>query len=229
PPDFKSQLDISLSDGLVQTAILQHWAHRIEIAFQSGAAKSALHDALIVGIDLEWYEHDANYITEIGISVLDPRYVTRKGSAWDVLRSMTTHHVRVCEHAHMINSDFCQGSPEDFQFGKTSFVAVDEAKNVLRETFIQLDGRGPRPIIFVGHAVENDVAMTKDRFGFDIAKLETVAATVDTQVLAAEYGVVQRPKKAKLSQVLEKLGISEPSLHNAGNDIVCTMIAALLM
>tara|TARA_R110002003_G_scaffold62_16_gene5693 strand:+ start:43541 stop:44650 length:1110 start_codon:yes stop_codon:yes gene_type:complete len=230
PPNLKSQLDTARGQGLTQTAILQHWLHRHEIPFVFSAAKAALRNALIVGLDVEWYEHDATCITEVGVSILDPRFITDRASAWNVLKSSINYHARIKSTAHMVNSDFCAGYPEEFQFGKTTFVDMEEAKNMLRHSFIRFDVRGrPRPIIFVGHAVENDVKMIKQRFGLDIFSLGVVVATIDTQVLAAENGLVSGPKKLKLSQLLAKFRITEPYLHNGGNDIFCTMIAALLI
>ncbi|KAL1799514.1 hypothetical protein ACET3X_003551 [Alternaria dauci] len=203
-----------------------------EIPLDSAAAVTALRDAVIVALDAEWYEHDDTFITELGASILDPRSLPQplSSSAWDVLSSMENHHVRIKPHAHLINKDLCKGYPEAFQFGRTTFVGINEAKTMLKNIFTRRDELGNlRPVIFVGHAVDNDNEMIKSRFGLDLEELGTIVATVDTQVLAVEHGLIGPSRKMRLSNLLARYDIEEPYLHNAGNDVVCTMVAALLM
>jgi hypothetical protein len=232
PRELKYRIESELSQGLTQSAILQHWLKRTgrDIPLGSAAAVVALQDAVIVASDAEWYEHDDSFITEIGLSILDPRSIPQpiSSSPWSILSSMENHHVRIKPHAHLVNKDLCEGHPEAFQFGSTTFASVDEAKDMLRRMFTRRDQYGNlRPVIFMGHAVDNDYEMIKSRFGLE--ELATIVATIDTQVLAVEHGLVSPSRKMRLSTLLGEHGIEELYLHNAGNDIVCTMIAALLM
>lgn len=232
--DLKSLIEAELYQGLTQSAILQHWLKRSgsEIPLGSAAAAAALQDAVIVASDAEWYEYDDHFITELGISVLDPRSIPQPISAspWGILTSMENYHVRIQPHAHLTNKDLCEGHPDAFQFGSTTFVSVNEAKEMLRNLFTRRDAYGNlRPVIFVGHAVSNDYEVIKSRFGLDLEELGTIAATIDTQVLAVEHGLVNPSRKIRLPHLLSEYDIEEPYLHNAGNDIVCTMIAAFLM
>lgn len=234
PKRLESHIETQLYQGLTQSAILQHWMKSpgSEIPLGSAAAVAALQDAVIVSLDAEWYEHDDNFITELGASVLDPRFISQpiSSSAWDILSSMENHHVRIKPHAHLINKDLCKGYPEAFQFGWTTFVHVDEARAMLHDIFTRRDEFGNlRPVIFVGHAIDNDYEIIKSRFGLDLQQLGTIVATIDTQVLAVEHGLIEPSRKMRLSNLLAKYNIEEPYLHNAGNDIVCTMIAAFLM
>ncbi|KAI4713926.1 hypothetical protein J4E89_001375 [Alternaria sp. Ai002NY15] len=234
PRELKSLIEAELHQGLTQSAILQHWMKRSgsEIPLGSAAAAAALQDAIIVASDAEWYEHDDHFITELGISVLDPRSVPQpfSSSPWSILPSMENYHVRIKPHAHLTNKDLCEGHPDAFQFGSTTFVSVKEAKEMLRSVFTRRDIYGNlRPIIFVGHAVSNDYEVIKSRFGLDLEELGTIVATIDTQVLAVEHGLVNPSRKIRLAHLLAEYDIKEPYLHNAGNDIVCTMIAAFLM
>ncbi|KAI4961167.1 hypothetical protein J4E86_000193 [Alternaria arbusti] len=234
PRELKSLIAAELHQGLTQSAILQHWMQRCgsEIPLGSAAAAAALQDAIIVASDAEWYEHDDHFITELGISVLNPRSVpqTFSSSPWGILTSMENYHVRIKPHAHLTNKDLCEGHPDAFQFGSTTFVSVKEAKEMLRSVFTRRDIYGNlRPIIFVGHAVSNDYEVIKSRFGLDLEELGTIVATIDTQVLAVEHGLVNPSRKIRLAHLLSEYDIKEPYLHNAGNDIVCTMIAAFLM
>ncbi|KAI4664202.1 uncharacterized protein J4E79_003704 [Alternaria viburni] len=234
PRELKSLIEAELHQGLTQSAILQHWMKRSgsEIPLGSAAAAAALQDAIIVASDAEWYEHDDHFITELGISVLDPRSVPQpfSSSPWGILTSMENYHVRIKPHAHLTNKDLCEGHPDAFQFGSTTFVSVKEAKEMLRSIFTRRDIYGNlRPIIFVGHAVSNDYEVIKSRFGLDLEEIGTIVATIDTQVLAVEHGLVNPSRKIRLAHLLAEYDIKEPYLHNAGNDIVCTMIAAFLM
>ncbi|KAI4941349.1 hypothetical protein J4E91_010794 [Alternaria rosae] len=234
PRELKPLIEAELYQGLTQSAILQHWMKRpgSEIPLGSAVVAAALQDAVIVASDAEWYEHDDHFITELGISVLDPRSVPQPitASPWSILTSMENYHVRIKPHAHLTNKDLCEGHPDAFQFGSTTFVSVNEAKEMLRNLFTRRDVYGNlRPVIFVGHAVSNDYEAIKSRFGLDLEELGTIVATIDTQVLAVEHGLVNPSRRIRLAHLLSGYDIEEPYLHNAGNDIVCTMIAAFLM
>jgi DNA polymerase III epsilon subunit-like protein len=234
PRELKSLIETEMYRGLTQSAILQHCMklNGSEIPFGSAAAVAALQDAIIVASDAEWYEHDDHFITELGMSVLDPRSIPQQTSSspWSILSSMENYHVRIKPHAHLTNKDLCSGHADAFQFGSTTFVDVDEAKAMLHDLFTRRDAYGNlRPVIFVGHAVSNDYEVIKSRFGLDLEELGTIVATIDTQVLAVEHGLVNPSRKIRLSHLLSEFGIEEKYLHNAGNDIVCTMIAAFLM
>ena len=228
--NLRKIIGVGLDHGITQSAILQHWL-RIQ-PFLLGGLETAdlLRDALVIGLDVEWYEKDSSYITEIGLLILDPRSVNDWSSPWAVLRTMITHHVRIRANAHLINSECCKGYPESFEFGETSFISSQEATAMLRKTFTHFDGSGHlRPIIFVGHAVGNDTKMIKERFALDVEGLGMVVATIDTQVLAMESGLALLGRQKKLRDLLEHFGIKEDYLHNAGNDAVCTMTGAFLM
>ena len=230
PKDLNFVISTGIHQGLSQIALLQHWLRLSAIPFDPSAAKAALRDAIIVGLDAEWWEHDSSYITELGVSILDPRFISDWDSPWTVLQSMVTQHVRIKPNAHLMNSELCRGFPDNFEFGKTSFVDMEQAKEMLRCSFLRFDNHGrPRPVIFIGHAVDNDAKIIKERFGLDIEALGVVVATIDTQVLAAGTGLAHGPRKIKLCDLLAKYNICELYLHNGGNDIVCTMVAAFLM
>jgi ribosomal protein S27E len=84
-------------------------------------------------------------------------------------------------------------------------------------------------VVFVGHAVENDIKIVKDHFNLDVDALRVIAATIDTQVLAVEAQIVAPGKKVKLGDLMASAGLVETYLHNGGNDTVCTMIMAFLL
>jgi hypothetical protein len=232
----KSVIEREKQNGLTQSQIVQHWLKTHTHEFSGNqAASTKLWDAVLVGLDVEWYEWDKNSITELGISILDPRKLLNKDtnnsvSAWIALREMVNHHVRIRPNAHLVNGEKCLGYPDNFQFGKTSFVSAAEAKQLLTKAFTHLDSAGnKRPVIFCGHAVDNDAQMMKEKFDFDIDGLQVVIATIDSQAIAIEAGLFDAVRLPNLKNLLAKYEISEPYLHNAGNDIVCSIMAALIV
>ncbi|USP79643.1 hypothetical protein yc1106_06917 [Curvularia clavata] len=224
-------------DNLNQSAILQHWLGisskaRPSHSSQNTAALNALQDAIIVALDVEWFEHDSSLITELGVSILDPRDLPSSGtqSPWSILSKLQTHHICIKRNTHLVNGDLCPGYPDQFKFGITTYASIQSAKEMLQSVFLRHDPHGyARPILFLGHAVDNDYNMIKSRFGLDLEALGTIVATLDTQVLACEQGLAEPSRMMRLQHLLEHYDIDEPYLHNAGNDVVATVVAALLM
>ncbi|KAH7556519.1 hypothetical protein BM1_05953 [Bipolaris maydis] len=244
PGELKNVLEAEThNNGLTQSGIFQCWLQGIigtdmPFGMSNSAATLALQDAIIVGLDAEWYEHDASLITELGVCVLDPRTIPKPSSnnttgpspAWDILAALETHHVRIKPHAHLVNKDFCSGYPENFQFGSTTFASISTAQKMLRSIFLRQDEHAsPRPVIFIGHAVDNDYEVLKQRFGIDVLSLGTIITTLDTQTMAIEQSLSPNNRQISLKNLLAHYGIQEQYLHNAGNDIVTTLITALLM
>ncbi|KNG50981.1 qde-2-interacting protein [Stemphylium lycopersici] len=248
PSDLKHVLEAEFTHKqLTQTALLQHWLNTADqkLGMESEKTSAFLRSAIIIGLDAEWYEHDASYITELGVSILDPEFQRTRPcagasastcstaapkTAWDMLSAMENHHVRIKPHAHLTNRDLCPSHPDAFQFGSTSFASISSARAMLEDVFTRRDSAGSlRPVIFLGHAVDNDAQAIKERFGIDMEDLGSVVATLDTQVLAVEAGIAARGRKMGLSHLLEWFGLEERFLHNAGNDVVATLVAALLI
>jgi hypothetical protein len=106
-------------------------------------------------------------------------------------------------------------------------VDVAQARGLLEYAFCRKDaGENTLPVILIGHAVSNDVSMLATHFAFDISALNAIIATLDTQVMAAKLWP-SRP--ISLTNLLSRFGITERYLHNAGNDTVTTMLAAMIM
>lgn len=203
-------------------------AHLLGLKISKNVQKdhqALLSKACIVSLDLEWWEFDSQYMTEIGIATL-PQCETM---AEPLLKELEVHHLRVKENAHLVNGKLCAGHPESFQFGKTAFVSKIEASMALKSIFAQHDEEDNLvPIILLGHAVDNDIEVLRDSFGFDLNALGTLVMVLDTQVMATELGLLGG-KKLSLKNVLEQYSIEEPFLHNAGNDAAQTMVAASLL
>jgi hypothetical protein len=59
------------------------------------------------------------------------------------------------------------------------------------------------------HAIDNDIKVIKDRFGFDIEALGVVVAILDTQVLATESGHVNGYERIRLGDLMCRYDINE--------------------
>jgi hypothetical protein len=179
PAEIKALIDERSTQGLTRSSIIQHWLRSSALPFAPIPLPYSLCEAVIVAIDCEWWEHDKTKITELGVSIIDSSFVHNHNTSylWPVLDTMITQHVRIKEKAHFVNNDFCEGHPNKFEFGKTSFVTMQEGQAMLDYSFKRCDKNNKlRPDIFVGHAVDNDIEVIKERFGFDIEALGVVVA-----------------------------------------------------
>jgi hypothetical protein len=76
----------------------------------------AADDIVVVCFDTEVWTHNANAITEVGISTFDSRDtrgvkdVGQYGE--NLLKQAYFYHARVVENAHLINVKFCVGDPD---------------------------------------------------------------------------------------------------------------------
>jgi hypothetical protein len=204
-----------------QTHMLQHF-----LGHSLPYAPAALANAIFVGLDVEWFERGNKDITELGVCVIDlPASYIPTGNPWDILKYMQTYHLRISETAHMINTEYCPGRPDKFLFGSSEFVFKESVAKKLKYHFWP---EGDRPVIFLGHAVENDIEVIKEHFGIDLNAHGNIVATLDTQVMAQEAGIGRPGQLIKLRDLLKHFGIKGQWLHNGGNDIAYTMIAAFI-
>ncbi|EED19969.1 conserved hypothetical protein [Talaromyces stipitatus ATCC 10500] len=95
-------------------------------------------EPIFISIDVEWNERQRKQITEVGISTLDtldiahlaPRQGGKNWRQW-----IRSRHFRVKEYAHIVNCDFVTGCPDQFGFGKSEFVSLQDAGRVVESCF----------------------------------------------------------------------------------------------
>ncbi|KAF2491826.1 hypothetical protein BU16DRAFT_441691, partial [Lophium mytilinum] len=193
-------------------------------------------------IDVDWYTKEPHDMIEIGLAVLDTRDVRgvepgRNAENW--MRKVYFYHFRIKDHGHLDNP---LADSEGFDWGNTVWLSKAEAKEALTQCFSWLvedtestdlnHGKNVklRPILFLGHALRNDTAELKKALDLDLDTLGTIVKTVDTQVMAKLKDIGPRGRRViGLHDLCREHGISPTGLHNAGNDIACTMFCALLM
>ena len=95
-------------------------------------------DPVIVCVDVEAYEWDHSKVTEIGVSTLDTLDLAGLalgdgGENW--IAHIRSRHFRIHGREHLENKDFCSGSANNFQFGKSEWVTLDSAAEAVDQCF----------------------------------------------------------------------------------------------
>lgn len=197
-------------------------------------APQVLRDAAIVCLSASWWQKEPYPTTELGIAELTVKGLAPTAHAENVLLGMRVAHARIKNNAHLHNYFAGSGDPEDFSFGTTKFVDMEEAKDIIVNTFTRSrladgDSGALQPIILVGHAIENLFYYLKQTFKIDLLSYGTIVKVIDTQKLAWEAGIYgPKGPNISLQHLLENFKIRMHNLHTAGNDAAATLIAAVL-
>lgn len=197
-------------------------------------APSVLHEAAIVCLNASWWQKEPFPTTEFGIAELMVKGLTPTIHAENILNGMRVAHARIIPNAHLQNYYSDSGDPEQFNFGVTKFVTMQEAREILINTFVRVrtvgnDSGALQPIILVGHAVDNFLEHTKHSFGVDLHSYGTIVKIIDTQNLAKQASIhSSKGPNISLQHLLEHFKIRINNLHTAGNDAAGTLIAAIL-
>lgn len=175
-----------------------------------------------VAIDLEYWEINNEFLTEIGIAVYDPTRLT-SGSNQPVLPKIAACHYVVAEHKDKLNGRYVANNKFKFSFGETLMMSMDNCKQAVNEILAQYAGGGtaksPRMVI-VGHGVRGDMKMLR-KHNFTIPEHYDVLDTMDIWRLTRKTGA------ASLSSLLKYFEIPHGLMHNAGNDAYLNMLLFL--
>ncbi|KAI1742216.1 hypothetical protein F4680DRAFT_413248 [Xylaria scruposa] len=180
-----------------------------------------------VSCDVEAYERDTRVVTEIGFAVLDTDDIIdvhpgKGGENWFPL--VQAHHFRIKERSYIVNSEFVQGCPEAFDFGKSEMVPIKDIKKAVGKILGDDESKVRRPVILVGHDIGQDLNYLL-RIGYNPWRVPQIVDEVDTKTM---FQRIQRsPNGRGLATVCAELGIPGFHYHNAGNDAVYTLRAML--
>ncbi len=191
-------------------------------------------DVVFIAVDVEAYERAPRPITEIGIATLDTRDIKGKapgpnGSEWQ--KSIRAVHLRIVEHMRLVNSEFVEGCPDKFEFGKSTLVGEDKLPQTIAACFKQ-PFSGPeisderRNIVLVGHDISQDINYLR-QVGYSVTNCGNLRDTVDTAHMFRVY--TKDPNARSLGHMLYHFDLEGWHLHNAGNDAVYTLWAMLAM
>lgn len=192
-------------------------------------------EVVFVCVDIEAWEKNSKMITEIGVATLDTRDIKgvlpgKNGEYW--MAKIRARHFRIKEHAHLHNTEYVEGCADKFDFGKSEFIALNDAPKVIASCF-KPPFSGPdqvsdpdRPIILLGHDTAADVNFMS-QLGYDVHNLRNLQEIADT---ASMWRYLKRePNPRNLGMILYELEIAGWNLHNAGNDAVFTLQAMIAM
>ncbi|PVH98213.1 hypothetical protein DM02DRAFT_531583 [Periconia macrospinosa] len=216
-------------------AVLRHLTGRLD-----GAAPFYLATCAVVCIDLEWWQEEPHSTTEVGISELTPLSTAFPlPHAANHLENVRVGHVRIKEHAHLLNKFDGAGNPNNFEFGRSKFVALDDAKRLIHETLNRRNVAGQyQPIILIMHDHKSKLVHLKDVMGLGTSLMRNVVKIIDTQDLTLQEklpiayqgtGAAQKPKAIRLADLVGWFNLPTDNLHTAGNDAGYTLIAAILL
>jgi hypothetical protein len=193
----------------------------------------SLNEAAIVCLDFEWWQEEPKPTTEIGTAERVLKDVLPSVHAENILTTIQVAHARIMPNAHLTNTFAGAGNPEGFHFGTTMFVTELEAKKLVLDTFVRPSSYHPnflKPIILIGHDVQNEVDHINSAFGIDLHQYGTIVKVIDTQVMAHDAGIKStKGPKISLGDLLTHFNINFGNLHTAGNDAAGTLMAAILI
>ncbi|CAK7218664.1 hypothetical protein SBRCBS47491_003584 [Sporothrix bragantina] len=182
-------------------------------------------DVVFVAMDIESYEFNHGAITEIGFGMLDSRDLAGLPpgpNCQNWLARIRGRHLRIREHANMVNRRHVHGCEGNFNFGQSEFVAL---RDILRVVTSILQPRLPngekRHVVLIGHDIKSDISLVKN-IGFHVTD-DMFLEIVDTQDFHQHLRM--SAQQAGLKFVLTDLEIEHYFLHNGGNDAVYTLQA----
>ncbi|CCU80344.1 QDE-2 interacting protein [Blumeria hordei DH14] len=193
---------------------------------------------VFICVDVEAWERNSKIITEIGFATLDTKDIAsiapgERGTNW--MKAIRPRHFRIIENKHYVNKDFVTGCADRFEFGKSEFISLKDAPQVVSSCFkhpfskieeIPEDDHTRRKIVLVGHDVSSDVVYLR-KLGYDVFNLSNLEELIDTAEMNRYLTRQLNPQN--LGAALYGLGITAWNLHNAGNDAVYTLQAMIAL
>lgn len=170
-------------------------------------------------IDVEAWEVNPKIVTEIGISIYDPR-----GQTFNLVPYIVQIHIIIKENQHLKNGRYVPEHSKNFNGGTTYIMgqqeAVDFTQDLIQYYFFQ-----PKTNIrtcLVGHDLKGDISWFKN-LGI---KFPTQTNILDTQaIFSASHG----SKGNSLKNALRASNLPYAFLHNAGNDSYYTLLLAMTL
>lgn len=221
--------------GLLQTRAAATGTATLESSSSTNLSTTTNPDsyAVLISVDCEAFEFVPEYITEIGVSILDTRDIIGvepglEGENW--VCKIRSRHFRTKEHKHRRNKRHVQGCPDNFSFGQSEWIAQGEAAEVLRQCFRQpltatgTSSSNPCNVIFVGHNAAADEQYLAE-VHFDLSK--EAVDVIDSEAMA--MAIFRETHRSSLGTLLLRYGINGEYFHNAGNDANYTLHLAIAM
>ncbi|KOH01316.1 uncharacterized protein DI49_0676 [Saccharomyces eubayanus] len=190
-------------------------------------------------VDVEAFEFDTNIVTEIGISIYDPR--ENKHSLTPIIRS---YHLVVAEALPLRNKKFVCDFKDCFLLGESLVLPLEQCVEFIQSLInfymkCETDEDLSWERAFVGHSISGDIRWLK-KIGVHIPELDNELDKPDGSVEANDlrkhikmldtekiYSICYGKKGSSLGKLLRLFHMPHAFLHNAGNDAYYTLLLML--
>ncbi|CCF57682.1 hypothetical protein KAFR_0D00350 [Kazachstania africana CBS 2517] len=189
----------------------------------------SMKEAILFSIDIEAFEMQNDIITEIGISIYDPRE-----NLDSVMPIFKNYHIVIKESLHIRNSKYICDYKDCYLLNESIVLTLKESINFIQNLIdfymipqTQEDLTWKRSI--VGHNVKQDINWLLDlgvkfpteKINFDLTgNLMKNITVIDTEKIhKLLYGEIY----SNLGKILKLYEIPHSFLHNAGNDAFFTL------
>ncbi|KAK6201656.1 uncharacterized protein RJT21DRAFT_76837, partial [Scheffersomyces amazonensis] len=164
-------------------------------------------------IDVEAFEMNTNLITEIGISIYDPRE-----QFTSMVPTIHNIHIKIQENFDYPNGRFVPNHGMNFNGGTTYLMKLHSAatftQGLINHYFIKSRSGDVRTCL-IGHDVKGDIKWL-NTLGI---KFPNNVPIIDTSIL---FSMSQGKNGTSLKNALIRVQIPHAFLHNAGNDAYYT-------
>lgn len=192
-------------------------------------------NSILFALDIEGFESNQNIITEIGISIFDPREnLPEYGLMTPILHN---YHLIVSEYLTLRNKNFLSDLKDCYLLGESLILTYEQCTNFIQSLInfyiipkTEEDKTWGR--CFVGHGISNDLAWLRSMnielptklkdISFRYQPSETVetAYIIDTSKF---HQILYGDMYGSLGKLLKLYNIPHSYMHNAGNDAYYTL------
>ncbi|EMG47412.1 putative transcriptional repressor [Candida maltosa Xu316] len=174
--------------------------------------------SILFALDIEAWEIDTNIVTEIGISIYDPR-----DQQVSLIPSTIQIHIRIKEYLDKTNGRYVPNHAQNFN-GNASYIMTQTEAALLTQSLVDYyfvkPKRSGTSCYLVGHDLRGDVKwMNSIGVNFPDDHL-----SIDTNQL---FRISHGKENISLKRALGTVEIPFAYLHNAGNDAYYTLLLAM--
>lgn len=166
---------------------------------------------VFVAIDLEYWEVNNKFLTEIGIAIYDTTQIAP--DSHPILPKIKACHYVVSENKNKTNGKFVPNNMFKYSYGETLIMPMKECRRAVDGILAAY--AKTNNLVIVGHAVGGDIRVLKKN-GFKIPEHEVL----DTMSI---WRLTRKSGFGSLDKLLTYFDIPHGIMHNAGNDAYLNM------
>lgn len=184
------------------------------------ASRIVPRNRVLIGVDLEAWEKNRDYITEIGFAIYDPR-----GQESAMMPDIFNVHIKIRDNAHLRNGEYVPDNfhgfngPKSFVMNRTQAVSFAQA---IFDYYCGSQGPHMSDSLWIGHGIDGDLQMLRN---MGVNFVDTLYGIDTKKLFEISYG----SKGANVAMMLTATQIPYARLHNAANDAYYTLLACMKM